>query len=159
MTSSIILVNKLNFPGPVEKNILEFLNYKLRNGKYMKQIPKDNNIYDLIMKIPKIKFRHYYDHDYYNNYFYEDTDYDNEKINYSKEQLDYFEKHKIFYKYFIVSFDLHFCKLNGKNAVKIMNIKYFYDDKNKYRIEYKYFYVNYDGTRDESEYIGFINTN
>lgn len=158
MKTDMIIVNKLNLPEPAEKNILEFLNYKLKNGKYMKQLSKDLPIYKLILERPIAKFRNYYDHDFNNNYFYEDTNYDYEE-NYSEEQLNYFKKYNILYKYFLVSFDLDFCLLDGMNAVKMMLIKYFYNDKNKYRIEYKYFYINYDGTRRESDYLGFVNSN
>lgn len=145
---SQILISKLNIPEPAEKNILEFLNYKLRNGKYIKQMSKDIPIYKLLLERPIVKFRNFYDYEYYNNYDYEDTNYNYNEI-FSNEQLDYFNKYNIIYKYFIISFDIKFYKFQGSNVVKMMHIKYSYFDKNKYSIEYRHYYVYNDSHRHE----------
>jgi hypothetical protein len=50
-------------PDLVQHIILEFLNYKWRNGKFIRQLPKDLSIYRYIKKRPIIKEKYFTEDD------------------------------------------------------------------------------------------------
>ena len=59
-------------PDLVQHSILEFLNYKWRNGKFIKQLPKDLPIYNYIKQRPIVEEKYFTEDDpehckWYNN--------------------------------------------------------------------------------------------
>jgi hypothetical protein len=49
-----IILNNINLPDLPQSIILEFLDYKCYNGKYVKQLSKNMEIYELLLDRPKV---------------------------------------------------------------------------------------------------------
>jgi hypothetical protein len=128
-------------PDLAQHIILEFLDYKLRCGKYIKQLPKNLPIYKDILNRPEVKIEYYCWDDWYNSkyvYKYEDDD---------EDDIDYYIGDEDGNKtYFIISIIIEFIK--RKNWIeKTLEIKYAHNDRNTFSVNTILYDYDYDGTK------------
>jgi hypothetical protein len=132
----------LKLPNLVQHIILEFLDYKLRSGKYIKQLPKDLPIYELILNRQKVKEIYYSYEDWYNN----------ENIYYIEDEngiFYYFDQYGN-ETYFMISIIIEYIK--RKNWIEnTLEIKYSYHDRNIFKIECHKYDYDFDGSKHEVE--------
>jgi len=135
---NINLCHKL--PNLAQHIILEFLDYKLRSGKYIKQLPKDLPIYELILNRPDVEEIYYSYNDWNNNENIYEIEDENGLIYYCDQYGNE--------TYFIISIIMKYIK--RKNLIEnTLEIKYSFYDRNIFKIEsHKYDYV-FDGSKHE----------
>ena len=123
-------------PDLAQHIILEFLDYRLRCGKYIRQIPKDLPIYNLIRNRPQVEELYFSQHDdrvvgaYYDNI--NDVYYDHDEDGYET--------------YFKISLIMKYVKRKGW-LEKTLEIDYSYGDRNKYRIQNHLYDFDFDGSK------------
>ena len=128
----------LKLPNLAQHIILEFLDYKLRCGKYIKQLPKDLPIYKQILYRPQVEEEYYCWNDWNNNdNIYEYID-ENGLICYCDELGNE--------TYFMISIIIKYIK--RKNTIeKTLEISYSYYDRNIFRIEDHLYDYDFDGSK------------
>jgi len=130
-----------HLPNEAADTIFRLLGYKLRNKKYIKQIPKDLPIFNLLNQMNDII--------YYQNYEYLDQYDEDEDIlnNHIADNLitSYFGSE---FSY-CISFDLSYTVYHKKDTVKTMEIYYSQNNRNHYKVVIKYYFVDYDDSRHE----------
>lgn len=125
-------------PDLAQHTVLEFLDYKLRCGKYIKRLPKDLPIYKYILKRPKVEEEYYSWHDWRDSeYLYK---YDNEDGTFDicDEEGNT--------KYFKISLVIN-CFKRKYWCENTMEISYSYSDRNTYKIEVQLYDYDYDGSK------------
>ncbi len=138
-------VNKLfgNLPNEATDLIIEFLGYKLRNKKYIKQLPKNLKIYKLLSQMSDVI---YYDaYEYLDEY--DSMAMDNNAIaNLSNNLIMNYFMGEFSY---CITFDLSFAEYHRQNTVKTMEIYYSFYDRSNYKVVIKYYFLDYDDSRHE----------
>jgi hypothetical protein len=127
--------------------ILEYLNYKLRCGKYIKQLPKDLPIYQCILNRPQVEEKSYYryrpDELVYDYNKDDGTYYDyNEDDEYDEDDED----EDNVKKYFLLSLEIKYFKRKCWLANTLV-ISYSYNDRNVFKVESQLYEYDYDGTK------------
>jgi len=132
MYQTTIMTTKLfyNLPDFVQHIILEFLDFKLRNGKYIRRIPVDLPVYSLLQNRPKtreifftatdspVRVNRHYDEENDIYYFTDDN-----------ENLSFFETSILIKEY---------CTGRGHLSESFqdrLEINYCYNDRNAYTIQ------------------------
>ena len=129
-----------NFPDLVQHIILEFLDYRLRNGKYIRRIPADLPIYELLQNRPKtqeiffnledspVRVNEHYDEGN-DDYYYTDDDGNTTFFRVSILTKEYCQGHGRKVEYFQHRLEVSYC----------------YDDYSAYMIrKYKYQEIHSD---------------
>ena len=132
-----------NFPEEVHDIIMQYLGYKNRNGKYMKQLPRKMAIYySLFTCIPNVIY-------YWNAVQYQEEWYIRMISRYFNDEFEY-----------CISFDLKYKKsIQGENmevhCVKTMEIFYSNQDRNRFMYKIRYYFIVTDenGTSQRMEYV------
>lgn len=128
----------LALPDLAQHTILEFLDYNLRRGKYIKKLPKDLPVYNLILNRPEVEEK------YYNNYDYHTYRFINRNVN--EDGSCYYCDEDGCDSYFLISIVTKFSK--RKSWVEhTMEIKYSYYNRNSYDIDYHIYDYDFDGSR------------
>jgi hypothetical protein len=132
------LVFKLKLPDLVEHIIFEFLDYKLRCGKYIKQLTIDSSIQKLITRRPKVEEVYYTYYDWQ----------DNKSLSLYTDDDDgiYIYDEYGYEKYFMVSIVTKYIKRKSF-LENTLEISYNYNDRNFFRIETKLYDYDYDGSK------------
>jgi hypothetical protein len=125
-------------PDLAQHTILEFLDYKLRCGKYIKRLPKDLPIYKYILNRPRIEEEYYSWDDWrYNTILYK---YDNEDGSYVIcDEYGYTT-------YFMISLVIGTIKRKSW-LENTMEISYSSSDRNTFRVQLHLYDYDFDGSK------------
>lgn len=126
-------------PNLAQHIILEFLDYKLRNGKYIRQLPKDLPIYNYILNRQQVIEKCYdvYDFMRSKNVF----PYENER------GYVYYGDVNGFDKYYLISLVVNGFRRKYWTETTI-DILYSYSDRNIYEVTSSLYDYDYDGFRE-----------
>ena len=129
-----------SLPDLAQHVILEFLDYKLRCGRYMRQLPNNLPIYRSIIDRPDVEEVCYGWEDFY---------YGNEYIfKYEREDgTFYYGDNDGNESYFMISLPMKSFKERKYWLENIIEISYSYSDRNIYRIQTNEYEYDYDGSR------------
>jgi len=124
----------------VQYIILEYLDYKLRCRKYIKQLPKDLLIYKCILDRPEVEEVYYCNEDYSNNseFIFEYKDDEGFHCYFGDEFGNE--------SYFAVTLVTNFFKRKYWTK-KTIEISYAYSDRNTFKVEQNMYDYDYDGSR------------
>jgi len=131
-------------PDLVESRILEYLGYKQRCGKYMKQLPRDLPIYDMLMNRPIVEKRYYSD----DEEVFEGNTFQHEYIDENGEDY-YFGDEDGCEFYFIVSINKREYKKSRGYFVETVDIMYSASDRNISKAVEEVYEYDYDNSKQK----------
>jgi len=129
-------------PDLVQHIILEYMDYKLRRGKYIKQLPRDLPIYKYILNRPAVKEEYYTWDDFIESEFVFEYEDDDGYPHYCDEDGND--------TYCMISLVTNIFKRKYWTE-RTIDISYSFCDRNTFKVEQNTYDYDFDGSRHRIE--------